>query len=245
MEAQENPRKRRSYRWSKVARTLVEEFLSDTLNLASKDKLRAQRVVVRKLVEMTGNPRYACTRFVHQCQAVPRTPQVWSPEDKQKLMDMASLHPVPEIARILNRSQSSVRTMLSRLGGTAKMGRNWFTKYTLAKVLGVGAPTVQRWVDKGWLKQRTLQSGDFTKPIIEGQDFADFCKAHRDEIVCRRLSSSRLDFVRNYVFPPNPADVLAVRDAQREEAEFQNQIGKQKLGPRSERGQTDENALIA
>jgi hypothetical protein len=47
--------------------------------------------------------------------------------------------------------------MLQRLGATAKMGQDWFTKYTLAEALHIRAENAQKWIDRGWLQCRTVQ----------------------------------------------------------------------------------------
>jgi hypothetical protein len=49
--------------------------------------------------------------------------------------------------------------MLYRLGASARMGQDWFTKSTLAEALHIRPEEVQRWITLGWLKCRAVQSG--------------------------------------------------------------------------------------
>ena len=63
----------------------------------------------------------------------------WTRGEQQKLLDLIAIHPVHEVTLMLRRSPASVRSMLERLGATAKMGQDWFTKYTLAEALHVRA----------------------------------------------------------------------------------------------------------
>jgi hypothetical protein len=117
--------------------------------------------------------------------------------------------------------------MLQRLEATAKMGQDWFTKYTLAEALHVRAEDIQRWIDRGWLISRTVQTGRLTKQIIEADDFCAFCKQHRLEILGRRLNADRLNFVQTFVFPPSHMELLPVRESKKERAAYEEQMKKE------------------
>ncbi len=56
---------------------------------------------------------------------------------------------------------TSVRTMLHRLGASARMGQDWFTKHTLAEALHVRADEVQKWIDDGLLRCRIVDAKVF------------------------------------------------------------------------------------
>jgi hypothetical protein len=131
------------------------------------------------------------------------------------------------VGLLLRRSPASVRSMLWRLGANARMGQDWFTKYTLAEALHVRAEEVQKWIDRGWLKCRVEQTGRLKKEIIDAADFCEFCKGHSSEIVGRRLNSDRLSFVQTFVFPPRHLELLPVREAKKEQAEFEAQMKKE------------------
>jgi hypothetical protein len=116
--------------------------------------------------------------------------------------------------------------MLHRLGASARMGQDWFTKHTLAEALHVRAEEVQRWTTLGWLKCRVVQVGKLQREIIEADDFAEFCKAHSREVVGRRLNIDRLNFVKDFVFPSSHAELLAVRESKKERAAYKEQVGR-------------------
>jgi hypothetical protein len=115
--------------------------------------------------------------------------------------------------------------MLYRLGASARMGQDWFTKYTLADALHIRGEEVQRWISLGWLKCRLVQTGKLKREIIDADDFSEFCKTHSREIVGRRLNIDRLNFVRDFVFPPSHAVLLPVRESKKERAAYQEQRG--------------------
>jgi hypothetical protein len=115
--------------------------------------------------------------------------------------------------------------MLYRLGASARMGQDWFTKYTLAEALHIRTEEVQRWISLGWLRSRSVQSGKLQREIIEADDFSEFCKAHSREVVGRRLNIDRLNFVKDFVFPSSHAELLPVRESKKERTAFEEQMG--------------------
>ena len=117
--------------------------------------------------------------------------------------------------------------MLHRLGASARMGQDWFTKHALAAALHVRVEQVQRWIDRGWLKCRTAGTDGLSRALIDAQDFCEFCKEHRGEIVGNRLNADRLNFVQTFVFPPSHADLLPVRGAKKEQEAYEEQIRKE------------------
>ena len=116
--------------------------------------------------------------------------------------------------------------MLYRLGASARMGQDWFTKYSSAEALHIRAEEVQRWISLGWLKCRMVQTEKLEREIIEADDFSDFCKAHSREVVGRRLNLERLNFVKDFVFPSSHTELLPVRESKKERAAYEEQISK-------------------
>jgi hypothetical protein len=114
--------------------------------------------------------------------------------------------------------------MLYRLGANARMGQDWFTKYTLAGALHIRPEAVQRWITLGWLKCRVVQTGKLQREIIDADDFSEFCKARGSEVVGRRLNIDRLNFVKDFVFPPSHAELLPVRESKKERAAYEEQM---------------------
>jgi hypothetical protein len=221
-------RRRRTFRWPKEARELVRIHLNaQRAQPRGSDSDNELRVLVTKLVEVSGNPRDACRRFLRQSGIAGRRPyRRWSEGAQQKLLDLIAVQPLPEVAIAMRRSTGSIRSMLHRLGASARMGQDWFTKYTLAEALRIRAQEVQRWITLGWLKCRVVQTGKLQREIIDADDFAAFCKLHGKEVVGRRLNIDRLNFVKDFVFPPSHAELLPVRESKKERAAYEEQIRK-------------------
>ena len=137
---------------------------------------------------------------------------------------MISSHSLDEVTRLMRRSPTSVRSMLHRLGASASMGQDWFTKHSLAKALHIRPEEVQKWIDRGWLKCRTVENEGLKRQLIDAEDFCEFCKHRQRQIVGNRLNLDRLDFVQTFVFPPSHAELLPVRSAKKERASYDEQM---------------------
>lgn len=190
--------RRRTFRWPKEARELVRIHLN-----VPREQLRERnpddvRLLVTRLAEVSGNPRDT----------------------------LIAVQPLPEVAIAMRRSPGSIRSMLYRLGASARMGQDWFTKYTLAEALHIRADEVQRWISLGWLKCRVVHTGKLQREIIDADAFSEFCKTHSRDIVGRRLNIDRLDFVKDFVFPPSHAELLPVRESKKERAAYEEQMGR-------------------
>ena len=202
---------RRTFRWPREARELVREYKQR----ASRDQEHNEtnrRLLVTKLVEVSGNPRDACLRFLRQLGMSQKRPyREWTKPEQQRLLDLIGAMPVEEAAKILKRPPASVRSMLHRLGIGGRNGREWFTKFSLSRALHTRPEEVQKWIDRGWLKSRSLTTAGAKANIIHADDFCEFVKQHGRAVVGRRLTYEALWFVQNYVFPPSHAALLSVR----------------------------------
>jgi hypothetical protein len=155
-----------------------------------------------------------------------RSYREWTKPEQQKLLDLIASRPLDEVTLLLGRSPTSIRSMLHRLGASARMGEDWFTKHSLAEALHVRAEEVQKWIDRGWLKCRMVGSNGLRRELIDAEAFCDFCKQHHREIVGNRLNAERLNFVQTFVFPRSHADLLPVRNAKKEQAAYEEQLQK-------------------
>lgn len=218
---------RREFRWSKSARDLVRANMNASGSEVS--------LLISRLVAESGNPRWACRRFVRSMGIQARRPyRMWSEQEQQRLLKLIDLHPVNEIARLMRRSQSSIWHMLQRMGANAKMGKDNFTVYTLAEALHVRPEKIQEWISRGWLKARQVETGKAVRVIIEAEDFCEFCRKHTRDVVGNRLTEERLDFVYHFVFPPSHAGLLPVRESKKERNAYGAQLeeaGNQRFGP--------------
>lgn len=207
----EGVRKRRVFRWSKQARDLAREYKRRIIagqNLSQADR----RVLIARVVEISGNPREACLRFLRHSGIEQKRPyREWTKPEQQRLLDLITTMPVDEAAKILRRAPGSVRSMLHRLGIGGRTGREWFTKYSLSRALHTRPDEIQKWIDRDWLKSRSLPSAGTQARIIYADDFCQFVKEHGHAAVSRRLTYDALWFVQNYVFPPSHAELLSVR----------------------------------
>jgi len=148
----------------------------------------------------------------------------WTEQEQQRLLKLIDMHPVNEIAKLLRRSESSIWHMLQRLGANAKMGKDSFTKYTLAVALHVRPETVEGWIAHGWLRTREVETGRGRRVVIEAEDFCEFCKEHTKDVVGNRLTRERLEFVYRFAFPPSHAELLPVRESKKERLAYQSQL---------------------
>jgi len=221
----EGKRPRRDFRWSKAARDLVKanRYVRGT----------ALSALVTKLVAESGNPRDACWRFVRQFGVHGRCRRAWTEAEQQRLLCLVARRSIKEVANLVQRSERSIRLMLQRLGASAVMGQDWFTKYTLAEALRVHVERVNQWIDRGWLKTRVLNTGGAKRTVIDADEFCRFCEEHRQEVIGHRLNRERLDFIQNFVFPPSHARLLPVRESKKERAEYEARFGTNRHEPAS------------
>ena len=231
---------RRAFRWPGAARELIKAYLNSR---ESRDRgptaHTALKILITRIAAVSGNPRSACWRFARQAGVKgKRNYRPWTKPEQQKLLDLISSHSLEEVTLLLQRSSTSVRSMLHRLGASARIGQDWFTKHALAEALHVRASEVQKWIDRGWLKCRLVGSDRLKRQLIDAKDFCDFCKEHHRQVVGNRLNIDRLNFVQTFVFPPNHAELLPVRSAKKEQYAYEEQMQKQ-MGPE----ECDENQL--
>jgi hypothetical protein len=202
---------RRAFRWPSQVRQLVREY-KERVGKTHFDSDAGRRILVTKMAQLSGNPRDACLRFLRQSGITgKRSYREWTKPEQQRLLDLITTVPVEEAAKILRRPPGSVRAMLHRLGMGGTACREWFTKFSLSRVLHTRADEVQKWIDRGWLKSRTVNANSARVEVIDADDFCTFVKQHGKEAVGRRLKHETLWFVQNYVFPPSHAELLSVR----------------------------------
>ena len=225
MEQRSREVRRRRFLWSGTVREMVTAYRRREQSKTSRGSAHAElKEFITQIAAVSGNPRSACWKFVRQTGLTSGRPyRPWTKPEQQKLLDLSAAHSLQEVAVLLRRRPASVRSMLHRLGASARMGQDWFTKHALAEALHVRAEEVQRWIERGWLKCRMAGTNGLRRAQIDAEDFCEFCKEHRQEIVGNRLNVERLNFVQTFVFPPSHADLLPVRSAKKEQAAYEQQ----------------------
>jgi AraC-like DNA-binding protein len=97
----------------------------------------------------------------------------WSAADDALLLDFAQEQSVKTIARLLHRSERSVRWRFAILGESCRVQDN-YSQQDLARDLRVSPKTVRRWEEAGFLERR---DGRITHESLE-----EFCRKHASEI---------------------------------------------------------------
>jgi hypothetical protein len=164
-----------------------------------------------------------------------RSYRAWTAPEQQRLLKLIDLYPINQIAKVMRRSQSSIWHMLYRLGANAKMGKDSFTKYTLAVALHVRPETVEGWIQRGWLKATEMETGRRKRIVIDAEDFCEFCRLHTKDVVGNRLTKERLEFVYHFAFPPSHATLLPVRDSMKERSAYEVQAKEKEINGGSAR----------
>jgi hypothetical protein len=131
----ERVRKRHLFCWTEEARDLVKDYRVRTSKRHGQNEA-GRRMLVTRLAEISGNPRDACIRFLCRLGVTHKRRYCeWTKPEQQRLLDLITTIPVEEAAKILDRPSASVRSMLHRLGIGGRTGREWFTKFSLSRVL--------------------------------------------------------------------------------------------------------------
>jgi hypothetical protein len=211
MDDRNSSRRRRVFRWPSEATELVHKYEQQSRQGQQTEEADRRKLITR-LAEVSGNPRDACIRFLQELGVYrKRGYSEWTKPEQQRLLDLITTMPVEDVAKVLRRPASSVRSMLHRLGMGGRGGREWFTKYSLSRALHTRPEEIQKWIDRGWLKARALPLAGAKANIIDPDDFCQFVKEYGHAAVSRRLTYEALWFVQNYVFPPSHAELLSVR----------------------------------
>ena len=208
MSQKDYEKKRRAFYWSDRAKQAIQDWQQRLGKSGAADR----KQIIAQLTEISGNPRDACLRFLRRMGGVQkRTYRKWTKPEQQRLVDLIERMPVIEAARILARRVGSVHQMLRRLGLSSRQLREYFTPSLLANALHISRDEIHRWIDRGWLQCRVVQTRGVGIRVIDAEDFCDFINKNGRNVVGRRLTYEGLMFVHNYVVPPKHAELLSVR----------------------------------
>ena len=119
--------------------------------------------------------------------------RAWTPEEDERVEELAQKMPVDRIAHFLGRTPTAVRVRMTRTGVSAVNRTGWYTKREVTQILGVDHKIVQRWIDAGALKANWYREG--SKPQqgrsaewqIQEEDLKDFIRKHAIELTGRNV----------------------------------------------------------
>jgi hypothetical protein len=209
---------RKTFRWSQAARDAVRTNLNATGS--------QRRDLITKISHETGNPRSACLRFARKLGLKTKRPyRKWAQREQKELLASLDKFPVQKLAPKFGRNPAALYGMLRRLGATARMRKDSVTLYGLAELLHIRAHRVREWIDAGLLEARREGTERLPRLVIEFDEFARFCKRHRELLFKGRVTSGRLNFIFKFVYPEAHTDLLPVRESKKEQAEYEAHFG--------------------
>lgn len=89
-------------------------------------------------------------------------------------------------------------------------------------MLHIRKEQVDKWIKKGWLHATMVQGNKIKRTMIKPLDLDRFCREHREEIIGNRLHMERLNFLCEFLYPPDHNRLLGVRQSKKERDEIKN-----------------------
>jgi hypothetical protein len=186
---------------------------------------KLEQLVVR-LQRHSGRSREACWRFVIQHGIKGRVDhRRWTDEEIEWVREELVKRSVEEIARKLNRTPKSVRTMLRRNRLYVREIRcDLFSVDSLARALHVGKSEILFWIKQGWLEATINNEGRRPSYSITPDALAHVYKHHLSDLLKRGIRNQSLfEAYLQYVHSPKHTigeQLLDVRRDKRERAAF-------------------------
>jgi hypothetical protein len=116
---------------------------------------------------------------------------------------MLDKYSVAEAAHRMRCTKVSIYSLQRRLKFNSSSRRDFYSLRQVAKMLHIRKEQVDTWIKKGWLHATTVQGCKLKRTMIKPLDFTRFCKEHREEIIGNRLHLERLDFLCEFLYPPD------------------------------------------
>jgi len=205
-------------RWSPEALALAAQA-----KVLSGNKL--EQLVVR-LQRHTGRTREACWRFVIQYGIKGKVDhRRWTEEEIEVVREELVKRSVEEIARKLNRTPKSVRSMLQRNGFHVREIRcDLFSVESLARALRVRKAEIHFWIKQGWLQAAVNTEGKRHSYSITPESLKHAYSHHLTDLLKRGIPNQSLfEAYVQYVHSPKHTvgeQLLDVRRDKRERAAF-------------------------
>jgi len=226
----------RSQRWNPEALALAAQA-----KVLSGNKL--EQLVVR-LQRQTGRTREACWRFIIQYGIKGKVDhRRWTEEEIEVVREELVKRSVEEIARKLNRTAKSVRSMLQRNGLYVREIRcDLFSIESLARALRIRKAEIHFWIKQGWLQAAVKTEGKRHSYSITPEALKHAYSHHLTDLLKRGIPNQSLfEAYVQYLHSPKHTvgeQLLDVRRDKRERAAF---AATQELGmPNEEEEEDDE-----
>lgn len=209
---------RRRLRWPPEAYEIVQQK-------------KQPEALCRELQALSGNEVRACWRFLNK-QGI-RRPGAASRSrfDRrlcETLIEYISDHGVQAAAARFGYEAKTLYNLLYRQEHT-KLIRDSMSLRQVCANLRVKYSQASRWIEQGLLRaERHASRNGHVSYQIEFDALLKFCREHRDLLITRRSSPSRLRFLEEYVFAPRHAELLRTRESKKEAEAFER--GEYTLG---------------
>jgi hypothetical protein len=185
---------------------------------------KLEQVVIR-LQRHTGRSKEACWRFVRQNLTDNPDHRRWTEEEIELVREELVKSSVEQVARKLNRSPKSIRSVLLRNHLSVREIRcDLFSLESLSAALHVRKTEIITWIDKGWLPATVERKGGRNSYTITPEGLTHLYKHHHHDLL-RHGRSNLLLFEAYVQYCHSPKhttgeQLLEVRRDQRERAAF-------------------------
>ena len=207
----------------------TQRWSSEALALAAQAKVlsgnKLEQLAVR-LQRHTGRSREACWRFLIQYGIKGKVDhRRWTDEEIEMVREELVKRSVEDVAKKLNRTPMSIRSMLRRNSLHVREIRcDLFSVESLAHALHVRKAEIHFWIEQGWLQADVNTRGKRTSYLITAEALAHAYKHHLADLLKRGIRSQSLfEAYLEYIHSPKHTigeQLLNVRRDKRERAAF-------------------------
>ncbi len=166
------------------------KYYTDELGAAIKAKYDGSSEVITELQNEFEVPRYIITRYAKKFGLTKKSIKYWTDEETEKLHELWGYKTIPQIAKILGRTENAITVKYKRLGleAPSKAGET-MTANEAAALLKIDIHTItDRWIAKHGLKaKKKAIRGKKEIWMIKHSDLITFLKENQNRWDSRRL----------------------------------------------------------
>lgn len=162
-------------------------FLSDSGREILIKHYNGEHETTQMLVRCLGVPRHVIYRWARELGIKQRKTRTWTKEEIFYLESKLHIVSMDDLCTCLDRTEASIIQKAQQLG-LSKMHEG-YTMNALAAGFGVHYDTVERWVEKGWLKGKRRQTRRTYKGDIwyfSDANVREFVKRHPEHVDPRK-----------------------------------------------------------